>query len=230
MKDRLKIAVVDDDPKWVAFVASLLNRQGHEVTRFSSAGKFFDSLVKTHFSLLVLDMNLPGMHGREIIRVVRVNPETRRMLIVGLSDCEVQSSHAVEALNAGADEYLPKPVDVEFLAARVAALLRRHQESKEPDAERLCVGSLVVLPAQQEASVAGKKVALTNLEFQLLLYFLRNANRVLTRQLILDQVWGIKTPMDTRTVDKHVESLRRKLGDVGKRFETVVKVGYLLKV
>ena len=230
MKDSLRIAVVDDDPQWGGFVVSLLAGQGYDVIRFPSAGKFFDALLKTRFALTVLDMNLPGMHGREIIRVLRVNPETRRMLIVGLSDREVQSFDAVEALNAGADEYLPRPVDAEFLAARVAALLRRREEGAEPDPERLCIGSLVVLLDRQEVNVGGKRVALTDLEFRLLVYFLRNANRVLTRPLMLDQVWGVKTPMNTRTVDKHVESLRRKLGEAGKRFETVVKVGYLLKV
>ena len=87
-----------------------------------------------------------------------------------------------------------------------------------------------MVPASQEVKLDGRAVVLTNMEFQLLLHFLRNANRVMTRPLLLDAVWGVKAPMETRTVDKHVESLRRKLGDFGRRFETVVKVGYLLSV
>ena len=230
MTAKIKIAVVDDDAAWGAFARTLLKVNNYDVSHFSSAGKFFDALIRGKFFLTVLDMNLPGMHGREVIRVLRANPETRTMLVVGVSSDEVRSADAVAALNAGADEYLTKPVDPEFLSARIAALLRRSREKAESEPERLCVGPLVVIPDRQEATVQGQPVALTNLEFQLLVYFLRNANRVLTRQLILEQVWGIKTPMDTRTVDKHVESLRRKLGDFSKKLETVIKVGYSLKI
>ncbi|MFA6003974.1 MAG: response regulator transcription factor [Elusimicrobiota bacterium] len=230
MSAKVKIAVVDDDPEWGDFVVFLLKGQGYDVSQFPSAGRFFDSLIKNRYVLVVLDMRLPGMHGREVIRVLRSNPETRNLLIVGVSGEDIQSTHAVEALNVGADEYLSKPVDAEFMVARVGALLRRTAERVAPEAERICVGPLTVAPDQQSAQMEGKSVTLTNLEFQLLVYFLRNMNRVLTRQLILEQVWGVKTPMDTRTVDKHVESLRRKLGDFGKRIETVIRVGYSLKV
>ncbi|HAM36329.1 MAG TPA: hypothetical protein DEB40_03965 [Elusimicrobia bacterium] len=230
MTTQNRIAVVDDDPEWGDFVVFLLGKRGYEVTHFSSAGKFFDALVKNRFILVVLDMRLPGMHGREVIRVLRANPETRDLVIVGVSAEDVRSAEAVAALNVGADEYLNKPVDAEFLAARVEALLRRASDRSVREPERLCVGDLVVFSERQEVTIKGQSASLTNLEFKLLDYFLRNANRVLTRQLMLEQVWGVKTPMDTRTVDKHVEALRRKLGDFGKRFETVIKVGYVLKV
>jgi len=229
MTAKIRIAVVDDDPEWGDFAVFLLKGQGYDVTHFPSAGKFFDGLIKNRYALVVLDMRMPGMHGREVIRVLRANPETRDMLIVGVSGQDVRSADAVAALNVGADEYLAKPVEAEFLSARITALLRRSTERKASETERICVGPLVVVPERQEVRIDGKSVDLTHLEFQLLVYFLRNANRVLTRQLMLEQVWGVKTPMDTRTVDKHVEALRRKLGDFGKRFETVIKVGYSIK-
>jgi two-component system alkaline phosphatase synthesis response regulator PhoP len=226
-----KIAVVDDDPEWGDFVSCLLKPRSLKTSCFPTSGKFFDSLIKTSYELVVLDMHLPGMHGREVIRVLRANPQTRRMLIVGVSGEEIGSADAVSALDAGADEYLSKPVDAEFLAARITALLRRAGDhgAGGPEPERITLGALSIEPDQQQVRVDGKAVVLTNLEFQLLLYCVRNVNRVLTRPLILEQVWGVKTPMDTRTVDKHVESLRRKLGPFGKKFETVVKVGYCLK-
>ena len=204
--------------------------QGHEVSGFSTAGKFFDALIKSRFVLAMLDMRLPGMDGREIIRVLRANPETRNMLILGMSASDVRSSDAVAALNLGADEYLTKPLDADFLVARIAALLRRRRDPTAMGPERICVDSLTVVPDRHEVRVDGKEAVLTDLEFRLLIYFIRNANRVLTRQLMLEQVWSVKAPIDTRTVDKHVESLRRKLGRFGARFETVVKVGYCLKV
>jgi len=225
-----KIAVIDDDPESCELVRFLLKAQGHEVSSFGTAGKFFDALIKMRYALVVLDMRLPGMDGREIIRVLRANPETRGMLIVGMSAADIRSEDAVAALNLGADEYLTKPVDADFLVARVASLLRRSSDGASTEPERISVGQLLVIPDRHEASVSGKKVPLSSLEFQLLTYFLRNPNRVLTRQLILDQVWGVKTPLETRTVDKHVESLRRKLGKFGERIETVIKVGYSLKV
>ena len=228
MSEKNALAVLDDDPDWGKHTLTLLRAQGHNATLFLSAGKFFDALIKNRFALLILDMNLPGMPGSEIIRVLRVNPETRRMLIIGVSGEAVRRPEVIAAFEAGADEYLTKPVDADFLAARIAALLRRSAAPPEP--ESLKVGPLVVVPDSQEVKLNGRAVILTNMEFQLLLHFLRNANRVMTRPLLLDAVWGVKAPMETRTVDKHVESLRRKLGDFGRRFETVVKVGYLLNV
>ena len=224
-----RIAVVDDDPEFCDLVRLLLKEQGYEVSCFPTAGKFFDALIRSRYALTVLDMHLPGMDGREIIRVLRANPETRRMLILGISGSDIRSADAVAALNLGADEYLTKPVDADFLVARIAALLRRRGEST-PGPERICVGPLAVVLERREVTVDGKAATLTDLEFRLLVYFLRNSNRVLTRQLMLDQVWGVKERIDTRTVDKHVESLRRKLGRFGARFETVIKVGYVLKV
>jgi len=228
MSEKSAIAVVDDDPDWGKYALTLLQAQGHNATLFPSAGKFFDALMKHRFALSILDMNLPGMPGSEIIRVLRVNPETRRMLIIGVSGEAVRRPEVIAAFEAGADEYLTKPVDADFLAARIAALLRR--SAAPPTPESLKVGPLVVVPDSQEVKLNGRAVDLTNMEFQLLLHFLRNANRVMTRPLLLDAVWGVKAPMETRTVDKHVESLRRKLGDFGRHFETVVKVGYLLSV
>jgi DNA-binding response OmpR family regulator len=225
-----RIAVVDDDPECCELLRLLLKDQGYEISCFATAGKFFDALIKGRYALAVLDMRLPGMDGREIIRVLRANPETRRMLIIGMSASDTRSADAVAALNLGADEYLAKPMDADFLVARIAALLRRSGDSTSAAPEQFCVDSLKVVPERQEVTVDGKEAILTDLEFRLLVYFLHNANRVLTRQLMLDEVWGVKVPLETRTVDKHVESLRRKLGRFGARFSTVIKVGYVLEI
>ncbi len=225
-----RIAVVDDDSECCDRICLLLKEQGHEVSCFSTAGKFFDALANIRYVLTVLDMNLPGMDGKEIIRVLRANPEARRMLILAMSGSEKRSADAVAALNLGADEYLTKPVDADFLVARVAALLRRRGDHSSVGPESIRIDILTVVPERREVAVDGKVAILTDLEFRLLDYFLHNVNRVLTRQLLLDQVWGMKERIDTRTVDKHVESLRRKLGRFGVRFETVIKVGYVLKV
>ncbi|MBI4677634.1 MAG: response regulator transcription factor [Elusimicrobia bacterium] len=184
------------------------------------------TVLDDRYAMVMLDMRLPGMHGLDVIRVLRGNPETRDMLVFAVSGGE----DADAALGAGADDYLAKPADAEVLAARIAALLRRSDDGAARQPERFRVGPLLVVPDQREATLGGKGVDLTALEFRLLVYFLRNANRVLTRQIVLEQAWGAQAPMDGRAVDEHVESLRRKLGDFGGRFETVIQTGYTLNL
>lgn len=223
-----RIAVVDDDPEWAQLLLRVLKDGGYEVSHHGTPGRFFDSLLKSQPNLILLDMQLPGMHGREVIRVLRANDATKGILIVAVSAHDRSSADAVKAFECGADEYLPKPVDHALLLARVAALLRRGA-GQPPADERLRAGPLVVAPESREVRLQGRPIELTNMEFELLCYFLRHPNRVLTRGLILESVWGAVPDMNTRTVDKHVETLRRKLGPFGAQIETVVRVGYMLK-
>lgn len=224
-----RIAVVDDDPEWAQLLLRVLKGGGYEVSHFGTPGRFFDSLLKAKPDLVLLDMQLPGMHGREVIRVLRANDATRGLLVVAVSAHDRHSADAVKAFECGADEYLPKPVDPDLLLARLAALLRRGVGVPLAD-DRLTLGALAVSPESREVALDGRVLELTNMEFELLCHFLRNPNRVLTRGLILESVWGTVPDMNTRTVDKHVETLRRKLGPYGSKIETVVRVGYMLKV
>ncbi|OGR83243.1 MAG: hypothetical protein A3J74_03310 [Elusimicrobia bacterium RIFCSPHIGHO2_02_FULL_57_9] len=224
-----KIYVIDDDPEWGALLLKLLKSNGFEAMHFPTAGRFFDALIKAKPDLILLDMQLAGMHGREVIRVLRQNPDYQKLLVIAVSAHDVKSEHAVKALEGGADEYLAKPIHEDLLIARIAALLRRASGNGVAAGERLRVGPLVIIPEQRRVSLNDREVELTRLEFELLLAFLRQPNRVLTRSLILETVWGGAPNMVTRTVDKHVESLRRKLGAFGKNFETVIRVGYVFK-
>lgn len=225
-----KIYVIDDDPEWGALLLKLLKSNGYEAVHFPTAGRFFDALIKAKPDLVIVDMQLAGMHGREVIRVLRQNPDFHRMLVVAVSAHDVKSEHAIKALEGGADEYLAKPVHEDLLIARISALLRRASSNgASPSADTLCVGPLVVIPDQRTVLLKDEVIELTRLEFELLVAFMRQPNRVLTRSLILESVWGGAPNMVTRTVDKHVESLRRKLGPFGKNFETVIRVGYMFK-
>ena len=224
-----KIAILDDDPDWGELHLRMLKGSGFEAVHYSTPGRFFDALLKSKPDLLLLDMQLPGMHGREVIRVLRANQEVRALLIVAVSAHDVKSEHAVKALEAGADEYLAKPVDQDLLIARISALIRRGCSNAGVRQELLSAGPLSISLDQHAVTLKGKPVELTRLEFDLLTAFVRQPNRVLTRSLVLETVWGGEASMGTRTVDKHVESLRKKLGPFGKRLETVVRVGYVLK-
>ncbi len=224
-----KIAILDDDPEWGALHLRILKGSGFEAVHFPTPGRFFDALLRSRPDLLLLDMQLPGMHGREVIRVLRANEETKRLIVVAVSAHDVQSEHAVKALDAGADEYMAKPVDPELLVARISALLRRGYAAPQEHHELLTLGPLTISPEEHAVRLKGRDLDLTRLEFDLLLAFARQPERVLTRSLVLESVWGGDASMGTRTVDKHVESLRRKLGAFGKRLETVIRVGYVLK-
>ena len=223
-----KIAVVEDDDEYGQLMVTMLKHAGHQVVHHPTPGRLFDSLLKGLPDLLILDMQLPGMHGREVLRVLRSNEQTRRLAVVAVSAHDRSSADAVRAFEAGADEYLSKPIDFELLTVRLAALLRRGVPAP-PESECLRLGPLLVKPQERSAAVDGKPIELTNLEFQLLVYFLRQPNRVLTRSLILETVWNTPPDVNTRTVDKHVESLRRKLGSTGDLIETVIRMGYRLR-
>ena len=227
-----RVAVVDDDPDWALVMMRLLKGSGHDIVHYATPGRLFDALLKSVPDVVLLDMQLPGMHGREVLRVLRANEATRRLLVVAVSGYERGSAEAVKAFESGADEYMAKPLDQDLLLARISALLRRGAGPQTLPAAQpsLRAGSLVVRPDQRTAQLNERPLELTHLEFDLLVYFLKQPNRVLTRGLILETVWGSSADLNTRTVDKHVETLRRKLGPLGAHLETVVRVGYLLRV
>ena len=222
-----RIAVVDDDPEIIGLMSLVLGKAGHKVQGYATPGRFFDGLLKTKPDLCLIDVHLPGMDGREVIRVLRANSETKDLAIIAMSASARSTADVVSGFELGADEYLSKPLDLDLLVVRIAGLLRRGRGAAAQ--ETTSYGDLVVYPDEHRVSVKGKDVALTHLEFKLLLYFLRNPNRVLTRGLMLEKVWGTGPELSTRTVDKHVESVRKKIPAVGARIETVIGVGYLFR-
>ena len=171
-------------------------------------------------------MHLPGMAGREIIRALRSNSETAKMVLVGLSDRAQSQDEVTEAFNAGADEYFCKPVDSALLLVRLHSLLRRVPLS--PAEVNFRHFGITVYPESRSCRVDGKEVRLTRLEFDLLLEFLRNPQRVLTRGGLIDALWSGNSSRGSRAVDRHIHALRRKLGECGDLLETLVGVGYRL--
>jgi len=224
------ISVVDDDPEVLKFLEYVLGKAGYAVSASATPGRFFDSILKHKPSLCLIDVQLPGMDGREIVRVLRSSPETRGIPLVVMSAVALTPSDKVRGLDEGADEYFSKPVDVDLLLVRIANLLARRggASSATPPAEIVSWGPLEIAIEEHRATLAGKEVPLTHLEMKLLLAFLRQPGRVLPRALLLQSVWDT-SGTSTRTVDKHVETLRRKLPPFGKKVETVVGVGYLFR-
>lgn len=172
--------------------------------------------------LILLDLMLPGMSGLDLCRRFRREPNTRRTPIIILT-AKGSESDRVAGLDLGADDYITKPFSVRELMARVRAVLRRVDEGTaggyEDDHLKIDFGDIRVV-------CDGQKIKLTNKEFGLLSALAKSADRVVTRQQLLDNVWGYSYYGDARTLDVHIRRLRQKLGDCGACIETVVGVGY----
>lgn len=222
----VSVAVLDSEQGPRETLAGLLKARGYEVKSFQTAGRFFDALLESVPRAAFISTELRGMDGREVIRVLRSNPETRGMALVAFSDGRRRREEVISGFEAGADEFLEGPLDPELIAARLVSLLRGRPEVPSADVMEL-LGVRMDMDARV-CTVSGKAVKLTRLEFDLLGHLMRHRGRVLTRGALLGTVWG-EAGSGTRTVDKHVEAVRRKVPPLAKALETVVNVGYLLR-
>lgn len=222
----LRVALVETDLGWAREIEKLLTPAGYRVDLYQSLGKFLDTLLERRPDVLLMDMHLPGMEGREIMRALRSNSETAKMILVGLSSRPRTKDEVTAAFKAGADEYFFKPLDASLLVVRLTSLLRR---APEPAAEPcLRHSEIEVYLESRSCRIAGKEVRLTRLEFDLLTEFLRNPTRVLTRGGLIDSLWRGESSRGSRAVDRHISALRTKLGPCGRLLETLVGVGYRL--
>jgi len=211
--------VVEDEDSIAALVRSYLERDGFNVVRARRGEDALGELEQLPVRIVVLDIGLPDMDGFDVCKRIR---ERSRVPILMLTARDEEPDR-VTGLELGADDYLTKPFSPRELLARVKAVLRRVDTWQ--DEPELSFGDVVVRPDAREASVGGTPVKLTAKEFDLLAILLGNPNQVLTRELLLDRVWGLAFPGGTRTVDMHVASLRRKLGRP-ELVRTVRGVGY----
>jgi DNA-binding response OmpR family regulator len=211
--------VVEDEESIAALVQSYLERDGFTVVRAQGGEEALGQLEQRPVRVVVLDIGLPDMDGFDVCRRIRLHSRVPILMLTARDE----EPDRVSGLELGADDYLTKPFSPRELLARVKAVLRR----AEPwlDEPELAAGDVVVLCDAREVRVAGMPVELTSREFDLLAILLGNPNRVLTRELLLDRVWGLAFPGGTRTVDVHVASLRRKLGRP-ELVRTVRGVGY----
>jgi DNA-binding response OmpR family regulator len=206
--------VVEDEDSIASLVRSYLERDGFTVVRARTGGEALEELERRPVRVVVLDIGLPDMDGFDVCRSIRTHSRVPILMLTARDE----EPDRVSGLELGADDYVTKPFSPRELLARVRAVLRRAETwFDEPE---LAFGDVVVRRDAREATVAGETVELTSKEFDLLTMLLTQPNVVLTRELLLDRVWGLTFPGGTRTVDVHVASLRRKLG----RPELVVTV------
>jgi DNA-binding response OmpR family regulator len=224
---KTRVLIVEDEQDIAGLIKHTLERAGD--TRADVVGSG-DAALKAVLDqppdLIILDLNLPVIGGLEVCRILRARPTTSRVPIIMLT-AKTSESDRVNGLDVGADDYVTKPFSLRELAARVRAVLRRGRaEERGPDAT-IYRGKFLVADFDAVAvSVEGRPVRLTRREFELLKYLVENRNRVLSRDRLLERVWGYDRLIETRSVDVHVGRLRGKLGPVGRQIETVVGLGY----
>jgi DNA-binding response OmpR family regulator len=201
-----QLLLVEDDPSIGALVTAYLEQTGYRVAWARSGEEALSIFGNLRPRLVILDIGLPGQDGFDVCRELRARSPVP-VLMLTARDEEVDR---VAGLEVGADDYVTKPFSPRELAARVKAVLRRAEPA--PQRTRLELGDVVLDPDAREVTVAGEPIELTGKEFDLLAYLLENAGIVVSRDQLLDRVWGMSYAGGTRTVDVHVAQLRRKLG------------------
>jgi DNA-binding response OmpR family regulator len=222
-----RILIVEDDVDIAELVARYLDRAGYATERATSGREALDRIVHAPPDLVILDLMLPQMDGLDVCRSVRANAKTASVPIIMLT-ARAEESERIVGLELGADDYLGKPFSPNELVARIRALLRRANRTAPDRSRTISYGVLVVDPAQHTVSCSGKDVSLTAKEFLLLEYLLEHRGRVLSRDVLLSDVWGYKYTGGTRTVDVHVRRLREKVPLLTEALVTVKQFGYKL--
>lgn len=206
-----KVLLVEDEPSLAMTLEDRLAAEGYEVTTESDGLAGFERALRESFDLLLLDLHLPGKDGLDICRDLRRQGKNLPILML---TARGQVVDKVVGLKLGADDYLAKPFDMMELLARLEALLRRNRGGGAPEpASRYRFGDVEVDFEAADVAKAGKAVDLSALELRLLRYFLERRGKVVSRDELLDKVWGYDSTSMTRTVDVHVSSLRQKLED-----------------
>lgn len=219
-----KVFCVEDDDNIRELIEYTLTSAGFAVVGFSGSDDLFNTLKTENPDVILLDIMLPGKDGMAILKELRQSSKNKNTPVIMLTAKSSQIDK-IKGLDCGADDYIVKPFDVLELISRIKALLRRTTAS-EINANRLEYKNLVIDIETRQVSVSGEPVNLTFKEFELLWFLIYNKGVVLTRNTIMNDVWGTDFEGESRTVDVHIRTLRHKLGKCGNYIETVRNVGY----
>lgn len=218
------IYCVEDDSSIRELIIYALQSTGLEAKGFANGKDFFQGMDKQLPSLILLDIMLPGQNGLDILKQLKIKPDTREIPVIMLTAKSTEYDKVL-GLDSGADDYITKPFGVMELISRVKAVLRRVYPKTETCRE-ISIDGLKLNIDKHMVHAKGKEITLTFKEFELLKYLMQNKGIVLTRDKLLEIIWGYDYKGETRTVDVHIRTLRQKLGDCGLLIETVRGVGY----
>ena len=223
-----KVLIIDDEMHIVELLRFNLETSGYK-TIYSYDG--FDGFIKAKEEkpdLILLDWMLPNISGIEVLKKIRQDADLKKIPVIMLTAKNMEDDK-VEGLEIGADDYITKPFSIKELLARITSVMRRYGMNTGRESEELTTGNLKLNLTKHEVKINDKKVDLTLKEFELLKLLLKNRGKVLSRNFLLDEIWGYEYYGETRTVDVHIRYLRKKLEEAGadeKYIETIRGVGY----
>ena len=217
---------VDDDNTIRDIEVYTLTQTGFEAKGFSDGISMLEALKTEKPELIVLDIMMPGMDGVEVLKEIRSRTDTRKIPVI-MATAKGTEMDKIQGLDTGADDYLVKPFGVMEMVSRIKAVLRRCTPEEVTDV--ISIAEITLNDKEHTVSVNGENVALTFKEFEILKMFMSNPGVAFSREKLLSEVWGIDYLGESRTVDMHIKTLRQKLGEAGKRIETVIGVGYRME-
>lgn len=220
------IYIVEDDVNIREIERYALKNSGYQVEEFECGADLFKRLESKVPALILLDIMLPNEDGLDILTKIRADKNTAKVPIIMVT-AKTSELDKVKGLDLGADDYISKPFGVMELISRVKALLRRTTNAQEES--QISYGNILVDNDKHAVYVDGKLCELTYKEFELLKYLVINKGIVLSRDKIMNQVWGFDYEGESRTVDMHIKTLRQKLGEAGSHIKTVRNVGYMVE-
>ncbi|SDX65040.1 response regulator transcription factor [Marinobacter mobilis] len=224
----MRIALLEDEQEQAQHIKTLLAERNYECDAYPTGQAFISSVLHRSYDLLILDWQIPDGTGLEVLKVVRAQLSWR-IPVVFLTQRDSEQD-IVQALDAGADDYLSKPARPAELLARINALARR--TGPEAEKEVLQFGPFSINTQLRTIALNDEPLTLTDKDFDLTLFLFQNQGRLLTREVLLERVWGLTRDINTRTVDTHMSRLRRRLGlnpDNGYRIKTIYQRGYRLE-
>ena len=238
-----KVLLVDDEPSIVTLLAFNLEKDGYEVTTATDGAEGYRLAISNPFDFIILDLMLPSMDGMDICKRLRQEKFDTPIMILTAKDDELEK---IIGLELGADDYMTKPFSPREVLARMKAILRRtnkavpaepvataQPEPTEDETEKIEVGEITIFPQLYEVPVAGELIEVTPKEFELLLYMAKRANRILSREQLLNAIWNFDYAGETRIVDVHISHLREKIEKDTKNpqyIRTVRGFGYKFEV
>lgn len=219
-----KILIVDDAKDIVEVLTYNLDKEGYDVT-FAFDGIEAIRKANKDIDLIILDVMMPKLDGIETCKKLKQNPETRDIPIIFLTAKNTEIDEVL-GLEIGADDYLIKPVSIRRLLARVKTILRRNEQTEISKEEILILDDIEIDPKNYTVKIKSKEISFPKKEFETLLFLVKNKERIVSREMILDSVWGSDVYVGARTIDVHIRKIREKLLEYGDRIETIKGVGY----
>ena len=219
----IKVLIADDDPAYRDLVSDIVSKQGYEPVLVADGNEALEALwSRNDIGLVILDVMMPGPDGWEVLKIIRERSDVPIIMLTALDD----ERHEIHGLREGANDYVSKPFSYELFVARINSSLRASLKKKSAIID---TGGILIEQDARKVSVEGRQIQLNRKEYDLLVYFLQNGRTVLSRDRLIDDVWGLDFEGDVRTVDTHVKTLRAKLGGHGKRIRTVRGCGYSME-